>query len=342
MLQMLLRRFIFVCTASIQFIIVSINCYGQSTSNIRPAIKEIVEKIASYNILENYIVAGAKAGQSTQWKRFLAIKDQATEQELIVLTKYNNPIVRCYAFLALTNRKSKEIFPVLIDHLTDTQFVVTLQFDNEDEIRVGDFFYFITADKISIKEKNKVDSMLLYNDNIILQAKNNLIKKLNNDSSKYKRIRAIAIKQKDPDVIVSLAKFHNKQDIPIIKILLTSKDDSLVYYGLWAVRNFPDSAFFPNIVDIHSNYLRETPTIDHVLLRMLYQAIVQYKNEASRQLLQKSLSSTIHYNLTHRQLIWLAIEKYPDQIYNGLQDKAFLTEEDRNAMRYEMDAANDK
>ena len=116
---------------------------------------------------------------------------------------------------------------------------------------------------------------------------------------------------------VALSKFKKQEDKPLIEQLL--KDTDSQTYGFLAVVNFPDRSFFPVLQQTLRNEVTKDNGGNDRRLQLLYQAIVQYKDQTSRQLLQsvlkeaKGMQSIYHSDYLHQ-----ALKKYPAAIYDGL------------------------
>ena len=80
---------------------------------------ELVEQIAKENIVAGGAV-GIAAVEPEQWIRYTALKTNTSEQELIELTDHPNKTVKCYAFNALMEKRSENIFDLLLKNITDT------------------------------------------------------------------------------------------------------------------------------------------------------------------------------------------------------------------------------
>jgi len=89
------------------------------TMKIRESIVRIAEKISKYKTVDDKAVGFA--GLATdQYKRFYSFTQQATDNELVILTDHYNEKVRAYAFWALAKRNFIDIRIVLDKHLGDT------------------------------------------------------------------------------------------------------------------------------------------------------------------------------------------------------------------------------
>lgn len=234
----------------------------------------------------------------------------------------------CYSFEALATRKDSNIYSVLIKHLTDTAIIPTFQGCLISSLSVGDYFLEVVtpqhvnldAYKLTEIERKKIDSIIIFGKNVKLNAKSEVLKKIKPEPHYYNRIREILINEKDDNALIALSKFQQQQDKEFIIERLTSNNQNIQYYGLQAVKYFPDSAFFTYLSAIHSDEIKKSTGFNHSLIRVLYLAIVQYKNPQSRELLELTLNTTSKLAFQyHSEYIWLALELYPDTIYDGIQ-----------------------
>lgn len=85
------------------------------------------------------------------------LREKLQVNELVMLTKHNNPIVRCYAFKALTMVSEQEAFSLLAHHFQDTAQVYTHAGCFGKDVLVGDFF--VSVFKGS--ETKRIDSTYL-------------------------------------------------------------------------------------------------------------------------------------------------------------------------------------
>lgn len=189
--------------------------------------------------------------------------------------------------------------------------------------------------KLNEKERAIVDSVLIFDKTIQLLAKSEILVKIKPDLKYYSRIREIVQFEKNVNGLIALSKYNKPQDKSFIIQKLKSKKDNDQYFGLSAVGSCPDLDFFRYVNKIHYNTLKKNNRGNFTLIRMLYQAIVQYKDINSRNLIELTLHEANDYTFhTHSELIWLALEKYPGQIYEGLLDKVNLSESEMNRLNY--------
>lgn len=311
--------------------------FGQT---VRLEIDAIVNGIAKNRSLRT------RYPQNEQWIRYIYLKEKATNEELIALTNHRNEVVRCYAFQALATRKGIEIFPILVNHLKDTSKIRIFEPCTLSEEYVGDYFYEIISGrygdigsyKLTDIEIYSIDSILLFDKEIKLSAKSKILRRLNPEEKYYKRIRDIVFEGKDNNALIALSKYQKQQDKEFIIERLNSSRTDIQYYGLQSVMNFPDSSFFSYLKDILKVEIEKPTGFNYGLIRTLYQGIIQYKNIQSRELLEQTLNltkgSTLQY---HSEFIWLAIELYPDPIYEGIQGRIKLSDYTRSDLQYWID-----
>ncbi|MGI6319723.1 MAG: hypothetical protein ACOXZK_01875 [Bacteroidales bacterium] len=312
-------------------------CKGQS---LRPEIDSLISKIASKNNLSSNW-SGIFLEESDQRKAYFILRENATDAELIQLTKHENPNVRCYAFESLMYRENVDFTNIIIDHLYDTAYVNHVIGCMVATKSVIDYFIeMLTSEdidehayKLSNNEKNIIDSILIFGQNINLNAKDLLLLSIYPRKDYYERIREIVVNENNISGLVALAKYKNQQDIELIldKLKSTKREDK--FHSLWAVRYFPDSTFFQHLKEIKSKDLKKTSNA--ALIRMFYQALVQYKDSASIDLIQSNLKEMEDGLLeTHSQFIWLAIEKYPAPMYIDIKNEIRLSENQRSDIEY--------
>ncbi len=120
---------------------------------------------------------------------FHVFRKHASKNELLVLTNHSNPMVRCYAYLAISQLPNLDFIPILEHHFNDTAKVKTTpEFINDDygiyfwkndefEISVGDIMVFISTSTeyfncYECKKLNTFDRYILYQK--LIQTDNNL------------------------------------------------------------------------------------------------------------------------------------------------------------------------
>jgi hypothetical protein len=289
-------------------------------------LSEIVTNIAKCNV-----VMGSEVGyggeRPEQWDRYEALRSIATEQELLALTNDTNGVVRCYAFQALAARKTTDMFPVVIKHLSDTATIETLSGCLGRHQKAGDFFLELIERsdndgwffQLNEKQQDIIDSLLIFQTGHHLEARDKLLAKMQPREKYYEAIRQIATIENNELAMELLSKYRKQQDKPLIEALL--KDPNTQVLGFALVHHFPDSSFFSYIQQALENDIAEIKKNNtfNSQVGSLYQVIVQYKDQPSRKLLEFALNeikgTPSLYNLNYMRE---ALELYPDPIYNGL------------------------
>lgn len=289
------------------------------------SIHELTKLIAHDNVLTSDAV-GIAGSRPAQWERYEQLSARATAEELVTLTSDNNAVVRCYAFQALAQRKTEDLFPIVLQHLSDTETVRTMYGCIIGSQTVGDFFLeTINGDdgnsRLTMGQKKTVDSLLLFDKNNQLQARNVMLSELQPLAQYYQRLRQLSVEEQNKLAVMVLAKYRKPQDKPLIEKLLAEPADQTL--GLAAVVNFPDASFYPVLQQLMLKQIKKDTDNNDKRVELLYQAIVRYKTPASKQLLQTALASVKGMQLAyHSDYLYQALKIYPDSMYNGLLKKS--------------------
>ncbi len=270
-----------------------------------------------------------------QVRYFRDLTNFAREDELIALTQHEKPVIRCYAFWALLEQHYEDAFELLKEHLTDNEEVIVFGDVDAHSHKVGDFYiYLMTQDKIdpfvrklSEKEQEKLNEMLMTNSDIELEAKRDLIMTFEEDN--IEDIRAFAQKSMDGNVIARLAKYKQDEDAELIENLFELQGDD-PYHALKASRNFPHPDFLDNLLEFHQAQLKKKHGLDELSLLYLYQALIQYPEEAVFKQLEAALNHKKQYLAeVHQKFIWLALKKYPASFFNKIKNQIVLDGRDK-------------
>lgn len=312
-------------------------CKGKQNRLPSASTSSIVEDIAKTNVLMGSAV-GIDGGRPKQWDTYEALRSMATDKELLSLTDDTNGVVRCYAFQALAERKAIDLFPVLLQHLSDTATVQTMYGCLAGYMKVGDFFLETITERngdyrvfqFNDKQKETIDSLLLFGKGNKLNARDKVLTDIEPNEKYYTRIRQIAIEENHKVAVVALSKYRKQQDRFLIAQLL--EEPKSQSYGFASVRNFPDPFFFPALGQALKREIKKDNGGNDERLALLYQAIIQYKDQPSRALLQsvmkeaKGMQSIYHSDYLHQ-----ALKLYPAEIYNGLLKSIHLSSSTRES-----------
>jgi hypothetical protein len=310
--------------------LVALACSKQTVKHtIRPLVDSLVSAIDGENILTSGSVGYAGA-EPEQWRRYQLLCSEATDDELSLLTDHKNPVVRCYSFQALAGRKNVDVFPILLNHLDDTAELQTFfGCINMTEL-AGDYFLDVvtpryidsTLYKLTAQQKRIVDSILLNRPGIKLNAKSNLLSDLPPREECYTRIKQIAMNEGSSVAVLALARFNRQGDIEFIKQALTHDDGE--YYAIYAIREFPDSSFFPLLVRVFEREWEEK-LYDYSKWRILYQALAKYPCRETYSLFERTIKTKDSFRYqTLGMFLELAISKYPNPIFEPLRQQIKL------------------
>lgn len=301
-----------------------IACKGKRDNLSSISINEIKNDIATTNVLMGGAV-GIAGERPKQWDRYEVLLSKATDKELLIFTNDTNAVVRCYAFQALAARGKTDLFPIVLQHLSDTTTVHTLYGCLGGSQKAGDFFLETFTEKgennksprMEEKQKAMMDSLLLFDSGNKLEARDKLLSEIIPNEKYYSRIRQIATGEHNNLAVVALSKFRKQQDKHLIEQMLADRNNQA--YGFAAIVNFPDASFFPVLQQTLRNEITKENSNNDNRLQLLYQAIVQYKDQPSRQLLQSVLSETKGMqSIYHSDYLHQALKLYPATIYEGL------------------------
>jgi hypothetical protein len=293
------------------------------TNELSQKTQDIVSDLIEYGEITGSAV-GYSGGKPKQWDNFTDLKKNATDQELLLLTEHPNPVVKCYAFELLVKKRNKNSFNILKNNLKDTTSVSTQYGCIGSMTRVNDYFIesmsrpYPDNEYLTKSDKKTLDSLILFTPDLISKNKNRLLERIEPNEKYYDRIRELCLKE-NYSAIIAISKYQKESDIGLINLLLENTDTDIQYYGLKSVKNFPNDKSFERVKIIHSREIKRPTGYDYKMLRELYQSIVSFKNEKSKELLEKTIKessgSTKEY---HSEFIWLALKKYPNEIYNGI------------------------
>jgi hypothetical protein len=319
----------------------TLNCFGQyplDKTKISKQTEQIVRKIEKVNELMSSAVYESGT-RPLQYDNFAELQKKATKDELIELTNHPNGVVRCYAFWALSYDTSANLFPIVINHISDTTSVKTQFGCIGSREKIGDFFIdVVTPQYIDLNSKKLtttayeyLDSVLIYTQNS-LYAKENAISRAKLTDNFYERARELVLKENNQSALVMLAKFKREQDIPLI---LNNKQKGERYDQLFftykAISEFPNSAFLPLLKKSLYEAINEGAWSTE--WRELYKAIASFKNDTALQLLKVPFTQTKYSNIKqyHVDFIFGAVQEFYTPIYDELLWEMWENEKKINA-----------
>lgn len=268
--------------------------------------------MADYGIFE-YSYDGLSAEPSHQWERYETLLEISSDSELLFLCNNRSPVIRAYAFQGLIRRQNPKIFDILTTHIHDTA-----AFDRSMGCMVGpcyvsDFYlelvgYFpynsITSYKISPQERNLLDSLMLFGQEITLRRTNYNEIRLNSrkyllanlviKEAYYNRLREILLAGVI-EALPALAKFKKKEDIPLFKKIYEEEGRIAHDFVFDAIINFPHPDLFVIVEKEVTNDLVADNSFDGSSDKF-YQAAIKYKIPKSKELLAEAISKNENEN----------------------------------------------
>jgi hypothetical protein len=258
---------------------------------------------------------------SDEYTTFDKLLKIATLAELEMLTNYPKANVRAYAFWGIRRTTRGSLFLLVKKHLQDTTIVRTQFGCTSSEIKVGDFFIQFSLDSedtneiFSDQEMYELDSLLLYNKTSLFYGQYAIAH--SGGLRFYTKIKEYAL-AKNPIALVSLAKFKQEIDIPIILAYKNTTKNEEYLYTYLAISYFPHSIFFSFL----EKQLRESFTARKTTdeWKTLYKAVASYKNPQAKDLLNLVFSEVKNMKTKkkHYQYLYNALKEHYTPIYNDL------------------------
>jgi HEAT repeat protein len=270
---------------------------------------------------------GIGMSEPEQWRRFKRLREEASEDELLALVEHKDVVVRCYAFRALAERESPQVFPILVRHLGDTHVVRTLSGCIEWSEKAADYFLatvsprhrdFAAGFVMDDDQYAKVDSILLFRPRLELVARASMLDDLEPRPEWYSRVRQLVEKERVDAALRALARYRRREDIPRIRDAIASTDQRLA--GLAAVAAFPDASFYPTLVERFRTLRRERMEAP-AEFRELCIALARYDRPEVAAMFRDALSDR-----SAAIAIKIALQLTPHDSYQDVEDLISLSE----------------
>lgn len=299
----------------------------------------IVDSIIKYGVYEGMYL-GPTDSISPQWRNYEALTTKFSEKELIELCEHKNPIVRSYAFKALTQSCSSEAYDVLLKHLSDTARFERFYGCIGDDDRVTDnFLDEVGYDKkrstkftLSEEQYNYIDSVLLFRDEVMersvlasikYRSRRYILERLKPLPQFYERIRDIA-KKGVYEALPTLAKYQNPADTSIFKNFLlddefSNRGRTMTIYVRKAIRYFPHRSFYPILKKQVLEEVGTNAIWDSYECYPLYVALAQYPTNETRDLFEQVIKESPEGEVHERsKFIYYAVKTKPSKVFDGV------------------------
>jgi hypothetical protein len=300
----------------------------------------IVDSIIKYGAFEG-MYRGPTNIISPQWRNFEALTQEFSEQELVVLCEHKNPIVRCYAFKALAEICSPQVYGVLLNHLSDT-----VEFDRNygciaDKDRVTDNFLDqvgydrqgVTKYTLSQEQYHYIDSILLFREeikqrslfgSIEYRSRRYMLERLKPLQHLHNRIKDL-VNAGVNEALPVLAQYRDAADTAIFIGLLRNDEFSNVrrnrtIYVRESIKHFPHPSFYPILIELLMEEVGTNAISKEYESYLLYAALVQYPTKETRKALETALKMSEKERLMRSRNIYFALKKTPSKVFEGLTD----------------------
>jgi hypothetical protein len=225
------------------------NKYNYAIKDFRKSLQPWLTKIVSKGIVMNYDSA---------------LRNIATDQELIQLGQSEHPILRSSAFREMLQRSSFNHFDILMKHLDDTAFILVDggEFGVWDRTVSDDILQESTWK--TQQEKDKIIDTVLTGHNYLKSAYY-ILSEIDPQLKYYHIIKNLATRPRSLNedgfelgfgdieyALYGLAKFKKQSDIKIIKNKMRDNVWKLSYISFRLITEYPDTAYF----DVLRKYYR--------------------------------------------------------------------------------------
>jgi len=249
-----------------------------------------------------------------------------SNSELRSLTSSKNPYVRCESFMILAENKDSMVFEILLKHLTDAEIVKTKGGCVISHSFVGDIFINcvrgLTSYDLNLEQESKLDSALIFFENVNLYAKNRLLKNLQPRPKYHERLREIVLKEKNSVALIPISRYRLEADIEIINKHLKHKKE--LYNAIYASKEFPNENLKPQLIKIYKKFWSED-LYSYSEWRILIQAMIQYEDNEIHELFSMIVSTSDGFRYQNLgSYLKIALIKYPNSFYSDLVDKINL------------------
>jgi len=258
--------------------------FGQYTQ-FRPEVAAILVKMERCYCFQSERIG--EAGESSkQYQLFVQLKSLATSDELVLLTKIKNNVIKTYAACALVDHFNPQIAAIFKDFLI-SGFKIPVQEGcvGTNEFGATELYYRLRNHSYYVKSKTdsaKVKRLIFTFDSITICTKPNkneflLNRALENITPKetgYNKIKELAIHDSIVSALPTLAKYKKECDV-----------ENILKYGkssFSAIAEFPHPYFW-NFLDSCQKFIGSSDfEIYHYFV-----AISSYKNADATRLLEK-------------------------------------------------------
>lgn len=233
----------------------------------------------------------------------------ATVKDICLMTTSLQPVMRVYAASMAKEYDDIGHFDILCDHLDDIAEVEVKSQHSVYRRKVGDFYVHFLYDRLTAKQKEQIDSIVIFDKTNRLEARSAAMARCSPDPRYYERIRELYYREFQKNALIYLARFRKEQDVAFIQQELSRFYNPNINEALAAVYEFPQPLFLQPLLDLYALLLEDklNKSIDPLLL---FKALMSYESIKVYAVLKKSIQNADHH----------FINNYGDDFRNALLD----------------------
>ena len=282
-------------------------------------------------------------------KDFLNLKQNASEEQLIELTKYKNGKVKTLAFLILAQKKYDKLYNIILQQIKDTTTVTTQIGCVGIKNYTTDYFIDVVTEgnfvndnfpKLTLQQKNAIDALLIADSKSKLSARINAIFALKPTSENYDLIRFLASEEKNYATVYNLATFKKENDKKIIASFFNAKVAK--YEAARSTFIFHDDYFYPYLKKACEKLI-EKYLVDEYGYSILFQALANYPKPETIKFFEKIIKEKDYNEYRNEKIaknVLIAITKYPNPEYDLLKKRIKVSAETLEEINEELTKNN--
>ncbi|WP_035096124.1 hypothetical protein [Aquimarina megaterium] len=249
--------------------------------------QQLIDSIIQINRVDSDCV-GYACVVSTQYKRFQKLKDKLSDNELIELSKHDNPTIRIYASIELIESNKGNVSKLLSSELKKNERVQTFEGCIIDKESTSSVIYHKYWNKIRMETLSKTDGNN-YEQDIAMK------KRLANDLTMEKLDSVIIYSKKDIDWLLYDRAFDNRKH----KDIYLSRIEELAFNGnnAYAFDYLKKHYSFKYSEKLNNYLITEFPTVkfqtenEVFYLHSFIEILLESENEEFKQIAMDKLKT---------------------------------------------------
>ncbi|MCR5889871.1 hypothetical protein LRS06_19260 [Hymenobacter sp. J193] len=247
-------------------------------------IQRLVSKIKQKNELKSEFV-GYAAVTPEQYHDFIALRDSASLEVLLRLTRHHNAVVRGYAGWALADRQYAGLPTLFTYFLQHPRKVKTMHGCIGGNNELASEFYFRVVNYGLRQARTHPDSVfyagqLAQLDSILLyhhprhRLADYALKRNAANPRRYQIIKTIYQQDSSSTALTALAEYHRPEDVALLQ--------QAGFSAFAGITRFPDSAFWPLLTSVDLQVFAGKDNLNaSFYLSDYYRALASYQDERS-------------------------------------------------------------